>query len=267
MTTEWLPTRCLGSVVLPDDRFSVQEELELLLSRSARAPNDRKTHVYHPSAIGGPCKRVLYYQRIGAPETRVHSTTTEFLFKQGHAIHDIVQDLFENIDDFISEVTVFNEALHLYGNADGLFLKRQWLLEVKTIGEASYRTLVRPQKRHLIQAHCYMYCLDIPRIQFLYINRNNLATRMFRVQFNPALWEETILPVLQEVEALVQAGTPPPEAGSRYECSRCQFQHVCEPAVLSDDAEKQRSISRAAGDSRQGPSRYRVRPRGESTGS
>lgn len=228
MSEIWSPLRCLTGATLPPSDMRVDEELKFLLEKQAKFDQGRKTKVYHPSAVGGPCRRVLYYQRIGAKEYRTHWARDEFMFAQGHAIHDIAQKAFNRVEEFVSEVTLSNEDLGLYGHCDGIFTKSQWVLEIKTIGDASYTTLLRPLKGHIAQAHCYMYCLDIPRIQFLYINRNTLETRCFRVQFDLEVWKP-IEAKLRKTEAEVLAGIETPREGAKYECGRCAFALVCRP--------------------------------------
>lgn len=231
--SDWSAVRCLSGVKLGKSEFNSKEELgALLLARDQKRSRGRKTGVFHPSSFGKSCRRAVFYERTGHEGTRiVHRADDLFMFAQGHALHDIIQDAFNSIDDFLVEVPVENEALQIYGHCDGLFYKEQWVLEIKTIGDASYKVLLKPQKAHLLQAHCYMYCLDVPRVQLLYVNRNTLQTRCFRVGFDPDVWS-TILEVINYIEDYIAKGEEPPREESKYHCRRCKFVAICNPECL-----------------------------------
>lgn len=230
--TDWTPKRCLTGVGLGKSDFNVRDELNAQLLKASEERDPRKTGVFHPSSFGKNCRRVIWYERTGHHGIKKQYYPEDlFMFAQGHALHDIVQGAFDNIPDFISEVPVVNESLGIYGHCDGLFYEQQWLLEIKTIGDASYKALLRPLAAHILQGHCYMYCLDVPRIQFLYINRNTLQTRMFRVKFDPSIWEQ-VLEVITYVDDHVAAGTEPIREENSYHCKRCKFVADCNPDVL-----------------------------------
>jgi CRISPR/Cas system-associated exonuclease Cas4 (RecB family) len=223
-----MPIRCLrGKQPRKNRSFNIATEFECLLENENTKPWTRKIGHYHPSSIKG-CKRSMYYDRIGAePRSRIHADL-RMLFDMGHALHDMIQEYFSNIDGFESEVAVEFPDLNIYGHCDGVFRNEDWVLEIKTVGETVYRTLVQPKIEHIWQIHCYMFALDIPRTQLLYVNRATGTKRLFKVEFSNEIWEE-ITGVIGYVEDHVERDEPPPQEIDKYKCRSCKFYHVCEP--------------------------------------
>ena len=219
--------RCLSNASLQDDGFDVNEIIEAQYIKENKKPWTRKTGRYHPSAMGH-CVRAIYYDRIGETPVPRIAARLRALFNLGHSAHDSIQATLSEIGGFEAEVPSYDETLRLYGHCDGIFREEDWILEIKSIGESGFNTLVRPKKDHVMQLHCYMWCNDIPRGQILYINRNTGAKRVFKVAFDQKIWE-TITETIAYVESSIEAGTPPPREESYYSCNSCKFNHVCEP--------------------------------------
>jgi len=211
-----------------DANFNVLEELNDLLLEENNKPWKRKKSKYHPSAITG-CKRALYYDRVGEePKQNIHASL-RMLFGLGHAIHGFVQEKLEvNGPEFKAEVVAQFDELSIYGRCDGIWCERGWILEIKTIGDSSFRTLVKPKEPHIHQAHCYMKALDTPRTQVLYVNRDSGQMRLFRIHFDDEVWAK-IRGTIEFVESHIENGTAPPKEESYYGCRSCKFAHVCKP--------------------------------------
>jgi CRISPR/Cas system-associated exonuclease Cas4 (RecB family) len=221
--------RCLSDRQLQDDGFDVDSVITTQYIKENEKPWSRKTGRYHPSAMGG-CTRAIYYDRIGeAPVPRIEHRLRA-LFALGHAVHDSVQASLAEIPGFEAEVPSYDENLRLYGHCDGIFREEDWILELKTIGDASFKTLVKPKQDHVMQLHCYMWCNDIPRGQVLYINRNTGARRLFKVQFDANIWK-TIMDKIEYVESCVSNNSPPPQEVSSYSCGSCKFYDTCGPEL------------------------------------
>jgi CRISPR/Cas system-associated exonuclease Cas4 (RecB family) len=216
-----------------DPDFNVREEINRILEEENNRPWSRKKGSYHPSAIGG-CRRALYYDRIGEEPVQTIYPSLRMLFGLGHAIHDFVQESLGHSQrvEFSSEVAARHKELDIYGRCDGVFYEKGWLLEIKTIGDSSYRTLIRPKKNHLLQAHCYMKALGVPRIQILYVNRDSGNMREFRVHFDDDVWKE-IEGTIAYVERHIAEDIAPPREESFFNCRSCKFAHVCKPPVYS----------------------------------
>jgi CRISPR/Cas system-associated exonuclease Cas4 (RecB family) len=196
--------------------------------------SNRETGVYHPSSMGG-CKRKLYYERTAAPREQWGGLQDLLYRLLGHIVHDGLQDFFKKLrKTFKAEVKIRVPDLHIAGSVDGVFPLLDWVIEIKTIGDASFKKLTKPLHDHLVQVHAYMWALDIPRAQILYVNRANTDrwgenTRTFKVPFDFDLFEAFVLRPIADVEAHIEAGTIPEQEISSYKCSRCAFLKHCDP--------------------------------------
>lgn len=230
-----MPVRCLkGDKLTKYKTFNSQHEFEALLEQVNKKPWTRKTGHHHPSQIGNAnnaaygCRRAMYYDRVGVPPVPRVTADKQVIFDMGHSLHGMIQDHFKKYEGFEEEVTCEFPDLHIYGHVDGVFWEEDWVLEIKTVGESVYRTLVQPKIEHVWQIHCYMFCLDIPRTQLFYINRANGSIRLFKVEFSNKIWEE-ITSVIGYIEDCVEKQEPPPQEISKWKCGGCKFYHECKP--------------------------------------
>jgi len=226
-----IPERCLREEAPEWDKsFDVINALDTLHEEMNKEEWSRKTNVYHPSSLNpGACKRAVWYDRTGEePESRIPADL-RMLFDMGHALHDMIQSKLEKkFDDFKSEVPVNFEDLHIAGHCDGVFYDKEWVLEIKTVGESVYRNLTKPKVDHIYQIHAYMFALDIPRCQLLYVNRATGSMRLFKIKFENSVWED-VLDVIKHVEGHIEKGTEPPREPDKWVCRTCKFAHVCNP--------------------------------------
>jgi CRISPR/Cas system-associated exonuclease Cas4 (RecB family) len=226
-----MPLRCLDEATLPDDGFDLAGHLDSIAIGKLGQPWTRKTGVYHPSSMYG-CIRALYYDRIGLPPKSAATLRSLRYFEMGHAIHDRVQKVLqEDNPEAKSEVPSSCEELHIAGSCDLIYPRKDWIIEIKTIGQASFDKLVYPYDSHIWQVHCYMFMHDIPRAQILYINRNTGEPRMFRIKFSNKVWDQ-ILDKISKVESFIEEGKPPEGNESRFSCYECKFKYECSPSVL-----------------------------------
>ena len=226
-----IPERCLREQAPPEDPdFDVKQELERIHEEENKKPWDRTLHAYHPSSLSpSACKRSIWYDRTGEQPISRIPADLRMLFDMGHALHDMIQDkLQKSFPDFTSEVPVSFDDLHISGHCDGVFKDKEWVLEIKTVGESVYRNLIRPKEEHVYQIHAYMFALDIPRCQLLYVNRATGAMRLFRVKFDNSIWEN-IKDIIRFVEDSVKTGTAPAREVNKWICRTCKFYHVCKP--------------------------------------
>ena len=225
----FVPIRCLRGEEPENDReFDVTKVFrESVLSENDK-PWTRKKSCYHPSALSG-CKRAIYYDRIGIEPKSCWNFETLMFFDLGHALHDMVQKrLMDAIPGFQPEVTVDFKELNIYGHCDGVFAEQDWVLEIKTIGSSGFGSLIRPKKDHVMQMHCYMAGLDIPRAQLVYVNRDNGMLRKFDVFFDDEVWAKCVA-VISTVEEAIEANEPPPKELNKWVCRTCKFKHECQP--------------------------------------
>jgi hypothetical protein len=139
----------------------------------SRPKDDRSTTVIHPSEMASAswCHRAQYFWLQGeTPAPEVMSLRRALIFAHGHAIHDIWQTWFTEMDQIkgkwfcssckdawfglasdheadefckikYNEVPVYHKPLRISGKADGWLVGfgDSLLLEVKSIGEGSIR--------------------------------------------------------------------------------------------------------------------------------
>lgn len=219
--------RCV--VTKPDmhDMFDVVGEYTQSLLDEQALPWSRKLGVYHPSSIRG-CRRALYYDRIGLVPHPRFTLNNLALFDIGHALHNHIQAklLLRNPDAIIEREAV-SEALHIAGSCDMHFVRKDWLLEIKTVGSATFKGLVGPTLDAVYQITCYMWMLDVPRAQLLYVNRDNGVRRLFKVRFDMAIFNK-ITDIIMYVEEFVEARVPPErEPNVGWGCYSCGHREVC----------------------------------------
>lgn len=221
--------RCLREVNPANNRFfDVDERLDQIFREELRRPWERTIGVYHPSSIHpGRCKRELYHDRLGTQPRPSHRSYMQSIFDEGHGSHEMIQRrLRGGHAGFQEELRVEIPDLHVAGSMDGLFSVEDWILEIKTMGESTFSSLVQPKEMHVWQVHLYMFGLDIPRTQLLYVNRNNGRRRNFKVLFSVDVWEQVVA-FLQDIEGMFQRGEEPPVIQDKYTCGMCKFQYYC----------------------------------------
>ena len=170
--------------IFPDRPFSRSFDVNSFYERQLRAINkkpwDRHMGVYHPSSLGSPCDRALYYDRIGVQPVPCVRIELMAIFELGHALHERIQmRLHGGSKRFQSEVKVNIPLVHLAGSCDGVFEEEGWILEIKGISKDGFSRLTRPHPEHILQVTSYMVGLGLPRAQILYVNRDSGARRMF----------------------------------------------------------------------------------------
>lgn len=214
--------------------FSVLNVLDSLALAEKTKPWTRRLFVYHPSALKG-CKRALYYDRIGLPPEDNFRPETHALFNLGHALHEMLQAQLAKWPGFIAEGQADYEPLFISGNFDGVFPEEDWLLEIKTVGHASYTRLTKPPHAHMLQAHCYMMATGVRRIQMLYLDRDVGTRKLYRVLFNEAVWQE-VVDIINSVEPFVQRREPPAHEPVPRVCRECKFFNACKPPLGKGNA-------------------------------
>lgn len=221
--------RCLsGEPANPEeDDFDVIDLLVSLVRKELAGPWTREVGVYHPSSVNkDACKLALYFDRMGTPPKPSHDVSLQWIFDEGHGTHESIQSRLRRHLGFHNEIKIRINSLHVAGSADGVFVREDWVLEIKSIGESGFSTLTRPKEDHIWQLHLYMFAFDIPRGQLLYVNRNNGARRTFRVKFDPQVWGQ-IVELLEEVEGHVQRREPPVVTPVPFVCRNCKFAYCC----------------------------------------
>lgn len=229
VSEEYFPVRCMSGEDLEDNGYDVRESLIQAILSTRPLVRDRPPR-YKPSGLMA-CRRKVFYDRIGELQVLLrHDLQMSLYGEAGSAIHDRVQMLLTKYHDgeFVAETTIEGTDFPLMGYVDGEAF--DWIIEFKSIGNASYATLSKPKDEHTWQVHLYMWFKDIPRAQILYINRDNWAMKNFKVKFDPDVWAR-IMGVIGFTEERVLSGEAPEKINKKWTCSKCEYQHVCKPEI------------------------------------
>ena len=131
----------------------------------------------------------------------------------------------KNFKSFKSEVPAYYEPLEIFGHCDGIFTDEDWLLEIKTAGDSVFKGLSKPKPEHVQQVHCYMWALDVPRCQVLYVHRSSGTFKMFPVFFDDRIWERVVRTV-NYINECVDKNEPPPKEVNSYVCRTCTVSYT-----------------------------------------
>lgn len=226
-----LDSRCLQhDFPMKDIEFSVVDLIdEHLLSLNGPY---RTGGWIHPSGIGR-CLRGVYYDLVDAPGMITEEANDRKLPAVGNALHTMLQDWIQAAvpaTEFMAERRMRFPAYRLSFRCDGVFVLKDWILEIKTVSDSAFIKMQGPRSSDKSQIHCYMYTLDVPRTILVYVNRNTGAMKEFKVYFDQKIWRK-VLTVIASVFEHKEKGTRPPRVKSTYECRRCKYRPHC----MTDD--------------------------------
>jgi len=219
---------------------------------------NRRTHVFHASTVGGAtgkslcgrysigCARLLYYDLVGEESEGAWEPRMRALLDTGSAVHAQLQAYLEQVAEqsngterFCPEAVVSPEdggiadQMDLSGHTDGIYevtvpgLSLRFGIEIKTINDAGYKKTSSPHPEHITQGTIYQRCLDLPVMVFVYYNKNDSSMAEYAHVFDPAIWS-AIEKKLSFVQERAIMGDPP-ERENGWHCSNCKYRKVCAP--------------------------------------
>jgi len=222
--------RCLmGEIPVEHMGFSLKEVIDSHLMKKQAERKRESSGWIHPSSLS-ICQRQVYYNAIeGVPCSERRSPVDIKLSEIGHSTHDKLQAwALEALgaEEFEVEKSLRIKGLNLSMRVDGVLVKKDWVLEIKSLGESGYRNLRKPRPSDLLQVHCYMFVTDIPRTILYYYNRNTGEDCEFKVTFDPGIWEK-VLVILSDIDRHFEAGTKPDRLTSTFWCRGCRYNEHC----------------------------------------
>lgn len=246
-------------MTLPTD-LDLSAEYTKYLEEEVR---ERRVPGVHASEIAS-CVRSSTYTLLGMePKVSIQANTKE-RFQMGHAVHDMVQTAYEKMAQksmgkftFQREVRVdetpYAQEHFVSSSCDGVFTifdkgspVARIGLEIKTESPDNFDKLTAPRPKHLVQAHLYMKCLDLPYMWFLYINKGNQRrtpmTAPWLVQFDPQLWEQVEQRIQVVLKSAEEGKLPDKESG--FHCSWCPYAYVCSPFNTTYNAPVHKPLTR-----------------------
>lgn len=290
--------RDFDRLVATDSVPSVGGLLEEMFTREAEEEYSRRVGAYHPSSFGNRCRKKIAYERLGArPEKELAPSNATWFGKvfrgimaRGHAVHNDVQArLVEirnrhamqmasaalrrrflredkwRIREVSNELRVQSGLLNLTGSCDVVLElykvgepSQRWIVELKSANKPHGKS--KPDSEHMMQVHCYMLALDIPRALIVYVSPSDMATKEFPV-FYSRRTAKRVMDTIYGIERLIQAGELPERQESKAECGSCGFGRICQPEVLKDDPEEEaaQASTRAPGGGKSQRSSRRTR--------
>ena len=212
------------------------------------------TRSYKPSGIAG-CKRGLYFQMIGAtPDAEPNSVNLVGICESGTDRHEVIQQYIQqmaihtgnckwiNVADYINkkgikdlqvisqvgnETKLFSTFYNMRFMCDGLvFYKGEYyIIEIKTESTHKYGSHEEPWPAHKLQAACYSMCIGVPKVIFIYENRDNCDKKGYLFEV-PEAMKDKIATTIAYVDNCVAHGTVPPKELDK--CTYCKYKMECE---------------------------------------
>lgn len=218
----------MDKIPLENIDFSLKEVIDAHLNARRLSEKDSNGWIY-PSSIGSCNRQVLYNLKEGTPGREMSRAPDLKLSGIGNALHDMYQGWAVEAlgaEEFEAEKPFRLKSQKLSMRIDGVLALKDWIVEFKTLGESGYKGLRKPRKSDLLQIHCYMFTLDIPRAILYYINRNTGEDCEFKVYFDPSIWQE-ILDTIAVVLRHKANGTVPERITNTFWCGRCRYYEYC----------------------------------------
>lgn len=129
-------------------------------------------------------------------------------------------------DEF--ETLCYSPKYNLSFKCDGLIKYRNelYILEIKT--ESLHKWIGRkgPSEDHLNQIKCYSLCLNIPKIMFIYENRDNCVKKSYVYTVEDDMKIE-ILNRINECNGYAERHVCPPKVDTKRYCVYCDYKKRC----------------------------------------
>ena len=137
-----------------------------------------------------------------------------------------VKDL-QVISQVGNETKLFSTAYNMRFMCDGLvFYKGEYyIIEIKTESTHKYGSHEEPWPAHKLQAACYSMCIGVPKVIFIYENRDNCDKKGYLFEVPDAM-KDKIANTIAYVDDCVAHGTVPPKELDK--CTYCKYKMECE---------------------------------------
>ena len=211
---------------------------------------------YKPSSLN--CIRNMYYQIMQAPVNEQPADETLIgMADIGTHRHDFLQRHIAKMQEFGidcewvevdkyveqncqhtgttvshkcgNEYKCFNEKYNLSFLCDGIIKYKgvYYILEIKTEDGYKWHNRHDVDDKHKSQACCYSLCFDIPRILFIYENRNTCQKKSFIYQPKPHEIEENVTLKIAKCNEYVKDCITPPKTENKRDCAYCRYIEIC----------------------------------------
>ncbi len=198
---------------------------------------------YYPSEIGG-CIRKTWFSYKNPKKVKAELMR---IFEAGNMLHEFVSEVIrseknpevELIKDELP-VKIEGKDFTISGRVDNIVLVKvngeQVLIEVKSVKFFP----VKPQKQHITQLQLYMLATNIHKGIILYIEKDNLQTKWFDVDYDEKKAESIIEKFSILDKSLKEDKMPMAEAKQNQEiiwmCRYCDWKEECDKAGIGAQA-------------------------------
>ena len=210
------------------------------------------TQTFKPSGIGG-CIRGLYYQIKGESPDGDSSTYNMIgIGESGTDRHERLQNYIKrmkknginckwlNVGTFLrkqkvtdpeviqkkgNETKLFSHKYNMRFMCDGLiqYNGEHYIIEIKTESTHKYNSHDQPHQSHKLQAACYSMCIKVPKVIFIYENRDNCSKKGYLFEV-PQEMIDNIEDTIQYVNDCVKFDVLPPK---EPKCTYCNYRTIC----------------------------------------
>jgi CRISPR/Cas system-associated exonuclease Cas4 (RecB family) len=192
---------------------------------------------YYPSEVGS-CMRKLWYSYKYPQEI---DSDLRKIFEAGNIIHGFVVEVLKSeknkdVKLLESEIPFKIETgdFTISGRVDDLVFVnlsgKNVLIEVKSTKDVSF--VKKPQTSHVTQLMFYMEAIGVHNGIILYVDKNNLKSKVFEVEFDHQKAAEIFDRFKSLHEHLKEDKVPIPEAkravDMEWMCRFCEYREKCE---------------------------------------
>jgi CRISPR/Cas system-associated exonuclease Cas4 (RecB family) len=187
--------------------------------------------IIHVSTVP-KCIRSSYYSYF--METK-YDDVTKLIFRAGEEIHKQMKDaILLKYPDAIFEAKVNLKLSNctIEGHID-VEVPNQFLVEIKSTAWPKKE----PDKNHLMQLNSYLIMKKMKVGYLVYVTKNTLIPKQFKVEADTALWKTTTSRILKLHSFLLKGELPPAEFwhqpetdyadGKNWWCKNCFYRQEC----------------------------------------
>lgn len=210
---------------------------ELIDKHLAREFRQKKIGRYYPSEIGSCIRKTFYSYKMP------RATEAELLrvFEAGNRVHEFITDVLRSektpeveLLEREMPIEIIQKEFIISGRIDDIVLVKindeKYLVEIKS----TKWLREEPQKAHLSQLQLYMHAIGIHKGILLYVQKDNLQSNYFELQYNKEETEK-IIERFGKLHHFLKTGILP-EAEAKLDeetnwlCKYCSWREECEKA-------------------------------------
>ncbi len=213
-------------------------DFDMMISNFLKRESRPKTiGRYYPSEIGS-CLRKVWYSYKHPKEADIELIK---IFELGNMIHDFVSKVIES--DKNPHVELLEKELPLQkdmkdfvisGRLDDLLLLKEdgkkVLVEVKSTKSIEFTT--EASRSHAMQLQLYMHITGVHNGIVLYVDKNNLKSKAFEINYDPEQAEEIFKRFIELNLCLISEQLPLDEAKREpalmWMCRYCDYNDKCD---------------------------------------